>query len=163
MAPRLPPDLAVAAKQFARGGVAPALRAVRARRAGTSLAQLFTPDLDRRRWASLPEPGERWFELDGDRGLALLAYCRYRSLAYDSPRGAIVEHHAAAQALLDALAVEWIASNSDRHRSIDLARLERERGRGCGWSNFVTQATFEQVVVLVGSRFAALVVWTDED
>lgn len=137
--------------------------AVRALRSKKPLAQIFATDLAVRRWCALPEPPTGWWELDAGSGELLLAFCRHRSLAYDWPRGSPDEHRAAARTLVDALAIQRVWSNSSLHEILDADRLQCKEGGCFGRNACMTDATFEQSVVLVGTEFAALVVWTDED
>lgn len=164
MASSLSPLVRDAAQHFRRDGVRPALLAVRGGRPGAPLAERFADDLRDARWPQLPEPPARWHDLPLDAALALLAYCRHRTLAYDTARGAVADHLAAARQLLDALAVRRAWSSSTLHTVIDGASLATPRGGfSYGSNNLLTGATFEQTVLLEGDAFAALVVWTDED
>jgi hypothetical protein len=163
MARKLPPELQAAMAGFRTGGVKPALLVARRWAPPTPALALFADDLRAEGW-STPETPAGWDTPSLPAGIALLAFCRHRSLAYDFPYGSVDESREAADALARALAVQRIQSSSTLYKIIDPVTLRLPaRGYSYASGSHVTGATFEQVVLLEGSEFAALVVWTDED
>ena len=163
MKPALPPEIVAATRRFQADGVRADLLSVRPLVPGLALAPLFAADLVARGWGVLPEPPRSdWFEVSVAEGVTVLASCRYHRLAYGTTRGAAAGHLDAARALAEAIGARRVWSNSTASRIIDPDSLALLRGaHRC--SNMVTEATFEETLVLAGDAFAALVVWTDED
>ncbi len=156
---------ALAAMRAMRSEGAPMLVGVaRAWDAGQPLAPLFADDLAAAGARELAEPpGRPWRPLAPEQAVTLLALRRYRSLAYNWPRGDPAQHRLAAQRLADALGVARAWCNTDVTRVVDPVTLTLPPGCTYGWTGGLTKHTFEEVVLLEGDGFAALALWADED
>ena len=105
-----------------------------------------------------------WRALDGDRAKTLLDFLQTTTLAYRQVWWTAAEAWRRSLGVLDALGDSRAWACSELYMIIDPVTLALpDRGYGISGHPLLTNATFEESVVLVSRTHVVVLVWTAED